>query len=127
MKKAFAKLDKNGSGVVDVDDIRDVYSTAKHPDVISGKKSSDQVLVEFLETFEMHHNIMSGEAADGSVTLDEFIEYYTNISASLDNDEYFAIMMNNAWNLSGDASAYKKFDKSWATASPELAFRFRRC
>ncbi len=41
VKKAYAKLDKDGSGVVDIEDIRDVYSTSKHPDVLSGKKSSD--------------------------------------------------------------------------------------
>ena len=41
VKKAFAKLDKDGSGVVDIDDIRDVYNTSRHPDVISGKKTSD--------------------------------------------------------------------------------------
>lgn len=76
-------------------------------------------MLDFLETFEMHHNIQNGEQADGRITQDEFIEYYTNVSASLDTDEYFAIMMNNAWNLSGDSSAYKKYDKAWANASPE--------
>jgi L,D-peptidoglycan transpeptidase YkuD (ErfK/YbiS/YcfS/YnhG family) len=35
------------------------------------------------------------------VTLDEFIEYYTNISSNIDNDAYFDLMMNNAWNLDG--------------------------
>lgn len=67
----------------------------------------------------MHHNIQNGERADGRITLDEFIEYYTNISASIDNDEYFALMMNSSWNLSGDANSYKKYDKSWANQSPE--------
>ena len=67
----------------------------------------------------MHHAIMNGEQADGRITPDEFIEYYTNISASIDNDEYFALMMNNSWNLSGDSSTYKKYEKSWATDSPE--------
>jgi Ca2+-binding EF-hand superfamily protein len=119
VKKAFQKLDKDGSGIVDIDDIRDVYNASKHPDVRSGKKTSDQVLVEFLETFEMHHNIHNGEQADGKITPDEFIEYYTNVSASLDNDEYFALMMNSSWNLSGDANTYKKYDKGWGTASPE--------
>jgi len=57
VKKAFQKLDKDGSGVVDIDDIRDVYNTSRHPDVLSGKKTSDQVLVDFLETFETYHNI----------------------------------------------------------------------
>lgn len=41
VKKAFKKLDKDGSGIVDIDDIKDLYSTAKHPDVISGKKTRD--------------------------------------------------------------------------------------
>jgi hypothetical protein len=45
--------------------------------------------------------------------LEEFVEYYSNISASIDNDEYFALMMNNSWNLRGDATTYKKFTKGW--------------
>ena len=41
VKKAFQKLDKDGSGIVDIEDIRDVYNASKHPDVLSGKKTSD--------------------------------------------------------------------------------------
>lgn len=51
--------------------------------------------------------------------MDEFIEYYTNISASLDNDDYFALMMNNSWNLSGDSNTYKKYEKGFEYTSPE--------
>lgn len=49
----------------------------------------------------MHHNVMNGNKADGMVTMDEFIEYYTNISANIDNDAYFDLMMTNAWNIDG--------------------------
>ena len=35
------------------------------------------------------------------VTLDEFMEYYTNISSSIDNDSYFDLMMSNTWDLEG--------------------------
>lgn len=59
VKKAYAKLDRDGSGVVDINDIRGLYNGSRHPDVLSGKKTEDQVLTEFLETFEMHHNIMN--------------------------------------------------------------------
>jgi Ca2+-binding EF-hand superfamily protein len=41
VKKAFAKIDKDGSGVLDIDDIKDVYNTSKHPDVLAGKKTPD--------------------------------------------------------------------------------------
>lgn len=60
VKKAFLKLDRDGSGIVDINDIRGVYNAKKHPDVQSGKKTEDQILTEFLETFEMHHNVMNG-------------------------------------------------------------------
>jgi hypothetical protein len=44
---------------------------------------------------------MHGTKSDGMVTMDEFIEYYTNISCNIDNDAYFDLMMTNAWNIDG--------------------------
>ena len=32
-----------------------VYTAKMHPDVRSGKKTEDEVLGEFLDTFEVHH------------------------------------------------------------------------
>ena len=57
---------------------------------------------------------MSDNERDFRVDLEEFLEYYTNVSASIDDDMYFAAMMNSAWNLSGDASQYKSYGKGWA-------------
>ena len=106
MFQAFAILDKSGDGVVDINDIHGVYDAKKHPDVISGKKSEDDILGEFLETFEAHHNNSTGGKNDRTVTKAEFLEYYNNVSASVDNDEYFELMMNNAWKL-GERPAYE--------------------
>lgn len=50
---------------------------------------------------------MHGNKSDGMVTLDEFIEYYTNISANIDNDAYFDLMMTNAWNIDGKNNTEK--------------------
>lgn len=66
--KAFAILDKDHSGVIDIRDIKGVYNATKHPDVISGKKTEDQVLFEFLDTFESHHSDSVEDKRDGSVT-----------------------------------------------------------
>ena len=57
VQKAFRKIDKNGNGLIELDDIKDTYNAQKHPDVIQGRKTEDQILMEFLETFEMHHNM----------------------------------------------------------------------
>ena len=37
--KAFKKMDKDGNGYVDINDITGVYSAKLHPDVKSGKKT----------------------------------------------------------------------------------------
>ena len=84
--QAFNKLDKDKSGFVDINDIKGVYNAKRHPDVVSGKKSEEDILMEFLETFETHHNIANSQAPDHIVTKEEFEEYYNNISGSIDND-----------------------------------------
>lgn len=88
--KAFAKLDRDGNGVLEVSDIVGVYNASKHPAVIDGRKTEEQVLGEFLETFETHHNLMHNHQRDQKITHEEFVEYYTNISASIDDDLYFS-------------------------------------
>ena len=109
--KAYAILDKDGSGFIDINDIRGVYTADRHPDVMSGKKTEQQILQEFLETFETAHNMRNNDAPDHVVTKEEFEEYYNNVSASIDNDDYFALMMNNAWNLDGS----KVTKKGWGS------------
>ena len=84
--QAFNKIDKDGNGYVDINDIKGVYNAKKHPDVMQGKKTEEEVLYEFLQTFEMHHNIFNSTAPDHIVTKEEFDEYYNNISSSVDND-----------------------------------------
>jgi len=48
------------------------------------------------------------EGRDGSVTTQEFCEYYNNISSSIDKDEYFELMITNAWNLNN-----ANYSKGW--------------
>lgn len=69
----------------------------------AGKRSEDEVLGEFLDTFEDHFCDMKGheDSRDGVISMDEWLEYYNNVSMSIDDDEYFSLMMNSAWNLDG--------------------------
>jgi hypothetical protein len=92
---AFDILDTDGGGVVDAIEITSKYDTSKHPDVLSGKKKPKEVLEEFLKTFDV------GGEVDGKVTREEFENYYSNISASIDSDRYFELMIRNAWHISG--------------------------
>ncbi|DBA04153.1 TPA: LOW QUALITY PROTEIN: hypothetical protein N0F65_004261 [Lagenidium giganteum] len=95
VRMAFDIIDKDGNGVLEVSDIVDVYDARKHPDVLSGRKTKHEVFTEFLETFDVDH------LHDGKITYEEWTRYYTNISASIDDDDYFELMMHNAWHISG--------------------------
>ena len=118
--QAFKKLDKNGNGIVELEDIKGVYNASNHPDVRSGKKSEDDVLCEFLDTFETHHAIFKENTRDFKVTLEEFMEYYAHVSASIDDDRYFDLMMKNSWNFEG-----KTYQKGWGADLTSPARRGR--
>lgn len=49
---AYNKLDVNKDGLVKLDDIRQIYDVSKHPDVVSGKKTPDQALLEFMSLWD---------------------------------------------------------------------------
>jgi hypothetical protein len=87
------------------------YNAKLHPDVRSGKKHEEEVLVEFLDTFEQHHSLLTGDksAREGNVTWDEFFEYYNNVSCSIDDDRFFELMIRNSWNM--DGNSYQKGSK----------------
>ena len=62
INRAFAKLDYDKSGQITVEDLDGVYDVSKHPKYTSGEWTKDQVLEEFLKTFE------SSETTDGIVS-----------------------------------------------------------
>lgn len=97
---AFKSLDRSGDGVATVDDLIGAYNGKKHPEVIAGRKTEREVLTIFLNNWD-------GGEKDGIVTIDEFVEYYTGVSASIDLDDYFELMIRNAWRISGGQGQYE--------------------
>ncbi|RXN27017.1 LMBR1 domain-containing 2 [Labeo rohita] len=91
--QAFKKLDKTGDGVITIEDLRGVYNVKNHPKYRNGEWTEDQVFRKFLDSFD------SPDDKDGKVTKDEFWNYYSGVSASIDNDVYFILMMKTAWKL----------------------------
>lgn len=55
----------------------------------------------------MHHKIKS--AGSEKVTPEEFMDYYAHISAHIDSDAFFELLMSNSWNMAGGGSSNMPF------------------
>ena len=60
--------------------------------------SKNDILGEFMEQWDTKEK-------DQKVTFEEFVEYYNDVSASVDEDDYFELMMRNAWHIAGGEGA----------------------
>ena len=98
--KAYKALDAagNGDGSLTVEDIAPFYDAKSHPSVEAAEGEEEKaaaeakVLKQFLDNFEGR-----GGDGDGTVTIDEWISYYENISADIDDDDMFGTMVANSW------------------------------
>ena len=95
--KAFAMMDKDGGGVITVQDICGIYDVSRNPDFIEKRLTKDQILSNFLNQFDGARG-----NNDGKITLDEFVDYYRDLSMSLPSDEYFVQMMESTWQCPED-------------------------
>jgi len=94
VQKVFEMIDTDKSGVLTPEDLKSRFNPAGDPRVGNREKSASSVAAEFLSTFDVFdHN--------GQVGPDEFLKYYQGVSASIDDDSYFELMMRNAWHMSG--------------------------
>ena len=108
IQQAFKAIDKNGIGLVELDDIRENYNAKMHPDVLSGKKTEEEVLAEFLDTFEYQFSLLSDEKENESkISMEEFLDYYNNISLGIKDDDFFEEMIKNVYNLESRKSNKK--------------------
>jgi Ca2+-binding EF-hand superfamily protein len=91
MNQIFASIDKDKSGVIDVNDLLAAYDPEGEPDVCLKKTKPVAAMKRFIKAFDV------GGLQDGKVTKKEFEDYYASLSAGIDSDQEFEKVMKNAW------------------------------
>ncbi len=91
--QAFQLLDRSLDGKVTMEELKALYDPSQHPEVLLGIKSADAVVADFSANWNKN--------GDDIITPEEFMEYYADISANIDRDDYFELMMRNVWHISG--------------------------
>lgn len=74
--------------------MRSSFVARDAPAVKSGKKTEAQLLKEFLSD-------VRAAPGSGDVTWQNFSDYYSAISASIDEDAFFQLMLWSTWSLGG--------------------------
>jgi hypothetical protein len=74
------------------------YDFTWHPEVRAGKKTLKEAAREFMGQWDR-------KDSDGLITPEEFEDYYKDVSAGIDDDSYFELMMRNAWRIAGGTGA----------------------
>ncbi|CAD8075605.1 unnamed protein product [Paramecium primaurelia] len=96
VQQAFESLPKTT-----IDIVKQQFNAKDHPDVRANRKREDDVLCEFIDTFEQHHIVFTGGdyVKNPNVTFEEFIGYYNNLNLLIEDDIQFEQHIQSVWNL----------------------------
>nr|KAF6451868.1 calcyphosine 2 [Molossus molossus] len=93
VRKAFMKLDFNKTGSVPIIDIRKCYCAKKHPQVISGHSTEEEIKLSFLETLK------DACSKSDEVSYGEFEDYYEGLSIGVVDDEDYVTILRTPWGI----------------------------
>lgn len=93
VEDTYSILDKNQSEKVPLEYIKKVYDAKNHPDVISGKKSEEEKLLEFIDCFEINFDLLNPNNDNNYVDFQVFANFYEYIAFVYNNDKLFGTIL----------------------------------
>jgi Ca2+-binding EF-hand superfamily protein len=97
VREAWLRLDKRNDGEVTMDELLEIYDVSQRKEVLDGKMTEMQAIRDVAKLWD--HD------GDDRIVFEEFLEYYKDLSGSIDSDEQFELMMRNTWHIGGGSGA----------------------
>ena len=91
----FVYIDSERKNYIEVDKLKKLFNPNNHPYVILGIKNPNDIYKEFIFCL---NNFIIYKGINNKISFDDFIEFFTGISATIKNDLIFNNMMNNIFN-----------------------------
>ena len=110
IQKVFNTFSKEKKNKAMISEIKNKFNASRHPDVIKGIKTENKILgefLDFLETFREYNNNLHG--FNFSMSFQEFFDFYSQISLSINDDKHFEMLLTNCWDLD---QIYKKEEEN---------------
>ena len=89
----FNNLAKNGN-TISLNTLKQSFKPEKHPAVLNKRRNSNDIYIQFSESLDIFANLNN---ISNDITLEQFIDFYSGISSSILDDNYFNLVINNVW------------------------------
>ncbi|CAK80235.1 unnamed protein product (macronuclear) [Paramecium tetraurelia] len=96
VQEAFESLPK-----ATIDIVKQQFNAKDHPDARANRKREDDVLCEFIDTYEQYHIVYTGGdyVKNSNITFEEVIGYHYNLNLLFKDDIQFQQYVQSVWNL----------------------------
>ena len=95
------KYDTGDNEEIAMNDIKKRYKARRHPEVIIGKKTEDEKIMEFGDSFDINYEITSVEKTNSKIgkfiDFDIFANYYEYVSFIYPDDDDFVNLLISTW------------------------------
>ena len=99
VEDTFINLDTDQTGRLVMDDLRMKFNADGHPEIKAKLSNSDDVLMEFFDTFELNYNFLvaTENENDTLISFQEFANYYEYVSFVYEEDDLFVDVISSTW------------------------------
>ena len=108
IQKVFDSFSRDKNGKILISDMKNRFNPSRHPDVLKGSKTENKMsktenkilgeFLDFLEIFREYYNNLHG-GYTFNMGFQEFLEFYSEISLSIEDDKDFENLLINCWDL----------------------------
>ena len=105
VEQAFNNIDINGNDRLPLNLIKKKYKASNLPEVLNGTKKEDELILEFLDCFNINYEILSLDSksqisnnSQNMIDFEIFANFYEYVSFIYPNDKDFENIVSCSWN-----------------------------